>query len=323
MNRLLGMGGYDISIHALREEGDQRHQPCHHAGGISIHALREEGDSPHFFVLVARRVFLSTPSARRATITCSPPSWKAVYFYPRPPRGGRPIPSPALTLPGVFLPTPSARRATGADSSDSISIKVFLPTPSARRATLAKAGIATSDRLFLPTPSARRATWSCASRSTRWSNFYPRPPRGGRPNPPPTAWEARNFYPRPPRGGRLELFLFLHDTRIFLPTPSARRATECFFGAFVHFGISIHALREEGDGVTSCTPESNWYFYPRPPRGGRHCGLCAGAIRQIFLSTPSARRATPRRKAHYPGFLISIHALREEGDPSSRDRLEV
>ena len=67
MNRLLGMGGYDISIHALREEGDQRHQPCHHAGGISIHALREEGDSPHFFVLVARRVFLSTPSVRRAT----------------------------------------------------------------------------------------------------------------------------------------------------------------------------------------------------------------------------------------------------------------
>ena len=56
-----------ISIHALREEGDQRHQPCHHAGGISIHALREEGDSPHFFVLVARRVFLSTPSVRRAT----------------------------------------------------------------------------------------------------------------------------------------------------------------------------------------------------------------------------------------------------------------
>ena len=33
----------------------------------------------------------------------------------------------------------------------------------------------------------------------------------------------------------------------FLSTPSARRATECFFGAFVHFGISIHALREEGD----------------------------------------------------------------------------
>ena len=247
MNRLLGMGGYDISIHALREEGDQRHQPCHHAGGISIHALREEGDSPHFFVLVARRVFLSTPSARRATITCSPPSWKAVYFYPRPPRGGRPIPSPALTLPGVFLPTPSAWRATGADSSDSISIKVFLPTPSARRATLAKAGIATSDRLFLPTPSARRATWSCASRSTRWSNFYPRPPRGGRPNPPPTAWEARNFYPRPPRGGRRGDKLHPGIKLVFLSTPSARRATLRTVCRCHQADISIHALREEGD----------------------------------------------------------------------------
>ena len=66
--------------------------PIISAGGISIHALREEGDSPHFFVLVARRVFLSTPSARRATITCSPPSWKAVYCcrpQSRPPYGGR------------------------------------------------------------------------------------------------------------------------------------------------------------------------------------------------------------------------------------------
>ena len=34
-----------ISIHALREEGDQRRQPTGHGRKISIHALREEGDS--------------------------------------------------------------------------------------------------------------------------------------------------------------------------------------------------------------------------------------------------------------------------------------
>ena len=112
MNRLLGMGGYDISIHALREEGDQRHQPCHHAGGISIHALREEGDSPHFFVLVARRVFLSTPSARRATGGTASPSWTTADFYPRPPRGGRLTYFFAEIFPARFLSTPSARRAT-------------------------------------------------------------------------------------------------------------------------------------------------------------------------------------------------------------------
>ena len=55
----------------------------------------------------------------------------------------------------------------------------------------------------------------------------------------------------------------------FLSTPSARRATFGGFLAFFLNGISIHALREEGD------PSADWYgvepnnFYPRPPRGGR------------------------------------------------------
>ena len=34
----------------------------------------------------------------------------------------------------------------------------------------------------------------------------------------------------------------------------------------------------------------------------------------IFLSTPSARRATSHRSRQSPGESISIHALREEGD---------
>ena len=33
-----------------------------------------------------------------------------------------------------------------------------------------------------------------------------------------------------------------------------------------------------------------------------------------FLSTPSARRATPAVRKQALWFLISIHALREEGD---------
>ena len=157
---------------------------------------------------------------------------------------------------------------------------------------MAKAGIATSDRLFLPTPSARRATWSCASRSTRWSNFYPRPPRGGRPNPPPTAWEARNFYPRPPRGGRRGdklhpgiklVFLSTPSARratlifclqpiilwLFLSTPSARRATLRTVCRCHQADISIHALREEGDSSPESSLSRIFDFYPRPPRGGR------------------------------------------------------
>ena len=57
------------------------------------------------------------------------------------------------------------------------------------------------------------------------------------------------FYPRPPGGGR-------RTRRILL---------------IVWRGISIHALRVEGDAVA--LPEitsAGIYFYPRPPGGGRH-----------------------------------------------------
>ena len=55
-------------------------------------------------------------------------------------------------------------------------------------------------------------------------------------------------------------------------------------------------------------------FYPRPPRGGRfhedHRGDCV----QLFLSTPSARRAIYLLTVPPTSIKISIHALREEGD---------
>ena len=58
-----------ISIHALREEGDGRLRYFgHQAEIISIHALREEGDDKHALVVKLLKIFLSTPSARRATI---------------------------------------------------------------------------------------------------------------------------------------------------------------------------------------------------------------------------------------------------------------
>ena len=39
-------------------------------------------------------------------------------------------------------------------------------------------------------------------------------------------------------------------------------------------------------------------------------------VGDVFLSTPSARRATRAEAALKPEILISIHALREEGDES-------
>ena len=58
----------EISIHALREEGDLPHMVQPHRGRkISIHALREEGDVQRVVNRVQLLQFLSTPSARRAT----------------------------------------------------------------------------------------------------------------------------------------------------------------------------------------------------------------------------------------------------------------
>ena len=62
---------HEISIHALREEGDIL--PLHQrdvGAVISIHALREEGDEVNGVDLLAKVRFLSTPSARRATMLC-------------------------------------------------------------------------------------------------------------------------------------------------------------------------------------------------------------------------------------------------------------
>ena len=57
--------------------------------------------------------------------------------------------------------------------------------------------------------------------------------------------------------------------------------------------ISIHALREEGDSRAARTDGILHDFYPRPPRGGRRKSDFYTAPASTFLSTPSARRATP------------------------------
>ena len=144
----------------------------------------------------------------------------------------------------------------------------------------------------------------------------------------------------------------------FLSTPSARRATIISSIIVLPLSISIHALREEGDivhgigeslsfiSIHALREEGDhrrlpvWlvlcHFYPRPPRGGRRALASATLDASIFLSTPSARRATSgsARSSKACQFLstpsarratdrllyphqrraISIHALREEGD---------
>ena len=102
-----------ISIHALREEGDLPDgNVTDYLLSISIHALREEGDARSEFRLCITLRFLSTPSARRATVPLMVFQTPHTDFYPRPPRGGRQEPMKASVRHRLFLSTPSARRAT-------------------------------------------------------------------------------------------------------------------------------------------------------------------------------------------------------------------
>ena len=85
----------------------------------------------------------------------------------------------------------------------------------------------------------------------------------------------------------------------------------------LRIAISIHALREEGDPLPCCRGFMLPDFYPRPPRGGRRARWNPLVLIPVFLSTPSARRATAIDVSGQIGRQISIHALREEGDLTS------
>ena len=129
-----------------------------------------------------------------------------------------------------FLSTPSARRATPVDSVTLTEVIDFYPRPprGGRPACFASHNVFL---LFLSTPSARRATSKSGEQCQTEKYFYPRPPRGGRPNAQRRTKNLGYFYPRPPRGGR----------------PGGAAAADG------KDGISIHALREEGDGQRNRT----------------------------------------------------------------------
>ena len=212
-------------------------------------------------------------------------------FYPRPPRGGR---------------RTAGRWAIGS--------RIFLSTPSARRATLVVCP-RRQGGLFLSTPSARRATSRVCDIIELLHNFYPRPPRGGRRRAlgglyakyaflsTPSARRATAFEGLTGRHSSISIHALREEgdskigetgklLLIFLSTPSARRATEFAAEFKAACKISIHALREEGDSTASLYCSGMENFYPRPPRGGRLKGDSSKMAGIIFLSTPSARRAT-------------------------------
>ena len=234
--------------------------------------------------------FLSTPSARRATYPSRPLHRGRWYFYPRPPRGGRLLGQVTSICTVAFLSTPSARRATR-EPLQSTAFQRFLSTPSARRATSGRVSWAAAQHISihaLREEGDQGIRGSCvnfiisihALREEGDNTAYQR------------AVADMNFYPRPPRGGRLGLIPPFCTMSHFYPRPP-RGGRRCPSGSYSHkHDISIHALREEGD----------------------YDILDLIGVQAIFLSTPSARRATVEVGAEDGRVEISIHALREEGD---------
>ena len=125
------------------------------------------------------------------------------------------------------------------------------------------------------------------------SYFYPRPPRGGRRSAAGLEGQAGRFLSTPSARRATPMSRSICARRSkFLSTPSARRAT-LYNHRHAHCcQISIHALREEGDNLVRWCLHLQRNFYPRPPRGGRRMGFPSSFTSSIFLSTPSARRAT-------------------------------
>ena len=235
-----------ISIHALREEGDPGLlQHGRQVWLISIHALREEGDTIATAHRQGRYKFLSTPSARKATS----------QSYPQ---------KTALNI------SIHALREEGDADQEAMKLlqTKFLSTPSARRATRFRAAVGSCFPISIHA-SARRATCplepACADtcisihalreegdrnrcfRADRSADFYPRPPRGGRPVRFLLLHVQQDFYPRPPRGGRPRAAIGGDKQKEISIHALREEGDECREHAGRNQCISIHALREEGD----------------------------------------------------------------------------
>ena len=191
-----------ISIHALREEGDPttgtmprldtkflstpsarratiQQTPPARIPAISIHALREEGDERASRPRCGCPRFLSTPSARRATSRSSFRSRPAAYFYPRPPRGGRPAATWHRRPPSNFYPRPPRGGRRGREVEHTLR-RVISIHALREEGDISLMAASMKASKFLSTPSARRATMLSKELFTAINHFYPRPPRGGR-----------------------------------------------------------------------------------------------------------------------------------------------
>ena len=287
-----------------------------HSQWLNFYPRPPRGGRHHLGVLpVAPGVFLSTPSARRATEYISQKLTAAkISIHALREEGDRKVRVQRVRM-DIFLSTPSARRATTESREDSI-LLAFLSTPSARRATLPPQPPQKANR-FLSTPSARRATQNHGSSLLSFSISIHALREEGDPTTPANRCRMSNFYPRPPRGGRHRSNVSACCNGKFLSTPSARRATSSRKTP-IDTPNHFYPRPPRGGRRGWCSgTQSASDFYPRPPRGGRPSIWARPTSLSNFYPRPPRGGRRYIKLVDHDACVISIHALREEGDPTT------
>ena len=240
-----------------------------------------------------------------------------LYFYPRPPRGGRPACVRADPEEAEFLSTSPAWGTTASDvivvhkGCISIHVPRVGDDRAASRAYLRRPH-------FYPRPPRGGRRFRCHRCTPPGKYFYPRPPRGGRPGPAsPSSAHRSIFLSTSPAWGTTSVKSILVPTSEFLSTSPAWGTTPCCGPRWPGTRISIHVPRVGDDqenaanitavaqflstspawGTTVCKQCHELLhpdFYPRPPRGGRLMSFNLFAL----------------------GWAISIHVPRVGDDPN-------
>ena len=164
---------------------------------------------------------------------------------------------------GIFRPPRGGRRRKDVGSC---LVSIFLSTPSVRRANLCRR--VCRDVLNLSIHALREEddqTRRAIGRG-RPSDFYPRPPRGGRRDLSELAASIKEFLSTPSaRRATFRGIIMQQRQSTFLSTPSARRATSrASASASCRTFLSTPSVRRATNALLHLQSKRP-YFYPRPP----------------------------------------------------------
>ena len=215
-----------VNFYPRSPRGERQHHPDgpEPTQKISIHAPREGSDVTVANRLTDRQNFYprSPRGERQAQRT---PVLFLRYFYPRSPRGERRLHHRAvdeLTIISIHAPREGSDPNAFTAASTSSAISIHAPREG-------------SDLLQM---------WFSADDE----DFYPRSPRGERPDRADRGGTGRSyFYPRSPRGERRQKQTPTPREKEFLSTLPARGATAFARPILKFLKISIHAPREGSD----------------------------------------------------------------------------